>query len=268
MIRSIKYGFLGLIGLMMVACSKNATEGTGKLPKKKDIVLIEALDTLSNQSFDSFYSKVSTKYKDSAQNISFKTTLRMVSDSATNMLITYARIPFMNSLVTTDSVKITNKKDKCYTGESLSFIKDKFSVDFSLQNIEELLSGRPVGFDPEQKYYQMDSGDGYVLCTHSKRDLKKIDKGDLNEIVMFYTLSPDLTQMISMSIVSPEDKTEITVNYESRELVESFLLPKLVNIRIQTPAQEISIDMDYKKTRINKSEHIHFVIPDSYGKCE
>jgi hypothetical protein len=240
----------------------------GKLPKKKDVELMAAMDTLSSQSFDSFYSKISTKYQDTSQNISFKTTLRLVSDSAMTMTITYARIPFVNALITADSIKVTNKKDKCYTKESLSFIKEKFSVDFSLKNIEELMMGLPVDFDPERKYYQIDSENGYELCTHSKRDLKKLEKGELSEIVMFYTLSPDLKQLTSMTIVSPKDKTEIRVDYKTRELIETYLFPKLVDISITTPAQEIKIEMEYKKSRINNTEQIHFVIPDSYGKCK
>ena len=152
--------------------------------------------------------------------------------------------------------------------ESLSFIKEKFSVDFTLKNIEELMTGLPVDFNAERDYFQTESLDGYELCTHSKKDLKKIEKGELSEMVIYYKLSPDLTQLVSMTIVSPKDKTEITVNYKTRELIDSFLLPKQVEIRILTPAQEMKIEMEYKKSRVNGTEQIHFVIPDSYGECE
>ena len=116
--------------------------------------------------------------------------------------------------------------------------------------------GLPLDFDPEREYFQMEAQDGYELCTHSKRDLRKVEKGNLNEIVMFYKLSPDLTQLTSMAILSPADKTEITVTYKTRELIETYLFPKLVDIRILTPAQEIKIGMEYKKTRINRTEQV------------
>jgi len=267
MIRLTKYSFLLLCGLLFVACSKNNTEGGVKLSKKKDAELVQALGTMSNLEYSSFYSKISTSYSDTAQNISFKTTLRVRADSATIMTISYARIPIVNALITADSVKVSNKKDKCYTKESINFIKEKFGVDFSLKNVEELMMGLPLDFDPEREYFQMDSDKGYMLSSHGKKDLKKMKNGELKEVVMFYTLSPELDQLISMTVLSPENNTEIRVDYKTRELIDSTLFPKLVEIRIITPLQEISIDMEYKKTRVNKVEQIHFVIPESYEKC-
>ena len=134
MIRLTKYGILLFCGLMIIACSKNNTEGNVKLPKMKDAELVQALDTLSGLEYSSFYSKISTKYSDSSLNVSFKTSLRIRADSATIMTISYARIPFVNALITTDSVQVSNKKDKCYIKESINFIKEKFGVEFSLKN--------------------------------------------------------------------------------------------------------------------------------------
>lgn len=268
MIRFFKLGIVALFGLILIACSKRITEGGGKLPKKTDLELIQALDTLSNQKYSSFYSKINTSYSDSAQNVSFKSTVRIVADSATNMMISYASIPMVHVLITKDSVKVVNKREKCLAAEGLSFIKSKFSLDFSLKNIEELMMGLPVDFDPERTYFQTESDKGYVLCTHDKHAIKKIGKGELNEIIMYYTLSPDLSQVKSMTIVSPTDKTEITVDYTSRELIDSFLFPVLVSIKIVTPAQEIKVELEYNKTHVNQIEQIHFVIPEGYGKCE
>ena len=98
------------------------------------------------------------------------------------------------------------------------------------KNIEELLMGLPVDFDPEHLYYQVNSGEGYVLCTHSKREIKKIEKDGLDEVIMYYTLSPDLSQVTTLRVVSPKDKTEIRVVYTERELIDSFFFPKIVNI--------------------------------------
>ena len=69
-----------------------------------------------------FYTKVSTKYSDTSQNISFKTSIRLVKDSAVNALITYAGFPIYNSVVTPDSLILVNKRGKCYTKTKLNFI--------------------------------------------------------------------------------------------------------------------------------------------------
>ncbi|MGY8926063.1 MAG: DUF4292 domain-containing protein [Flavobacteriales bacterium] len=40
-----------------------------------------------------------------------------------------------------------------------------------------------------------------------------------------------------------------------------------MNVSVITPLQEIKINLDYRKVRINKKETIHFVIPQKYGEC-
>jgi hypothetical protein len=268
MMQSIKYGVVVVLATLLAACSRNKSELVVKLPKKKDVELLDAMDSIADQSYSSFYSKISTKYSDSSQNVSFKTSVRMVGDSATNFMITFARIPVVHALLTNDSVQVSNKREKCYVKESLSYIKEQFAVDFELKDIENLVQGVPVSYNPEYKYYQVESSKGYTLCSHNKRGLKKIEKGNLKEIVMYYSMNPELTELTSTTIVSPEDSTEIFIDYRSRELIGDVLMPKEAAIRITTPDQEINIILEYKKTRINQGEKIHFIIPESYEECK
>lgn len=265
----IKYLGIALISLFMVSCSKSTIGEVVVLPKKKSKELMAVLSELSNQEYDYFYSKIATKYKDSTQSVSFKLSARVIADTATNALITFARIPFINIVLTEDSITYTDKSKKCYSAESLSSLKEQFAVDFSLKNIEELLIGLPLAYDSKKKYFQLESNNGnYIMCSHSKRDLKKIDKGQLDAMVLCYTLSKDASQLESISLVRPREQTEITIDYRERQLIDGYLLPKKVDVRIFSAQGEVTIDMDYKKMRINQIESIHFIIPENYGVCE
>ena len=269
MIRFIKYCILPVCIGVLMSCSSSRELADGRdLPKQKDADLIATLDSLSGISFDRFYSKVSTKYKDSAQNVSFKTSVRMVNDSAVNTTITFARIPVMNALVTPDSVKISNKRDKCFIGEDLNYFKKQFGVDFDYENVEELLFGKPVGYDPSKKYYRINNPKAYTVCSHRKKDIKRNERKDEREIITYYNLTEDLKNLESMQIISPGDSTMIQIEYIERELVGGYMTPKLVDVTIYTPKQEIVINLDYRKTRVNQPTQIHFVIPESYEKCK
>lgn len=269
MTRSIKYSILPvLIGFLMSCSSSLELVENVDLPKEKEADLVAALDSLSAISFDSFYSKVSTKYKDSAQNVSFKTSMRIVNDSAVNTTITYAGIPVMNALVTTDSIKISNKRDKCFVGENLQFFKQQFGIDFSYENIEELLIGKPVAYDSNKKYYQVNDLKTHTMCSHRKKDIKRNERKDEREIITYYNLTSDLKNLESMQIISPADSTMIQIEYNERELISGYMAPKLVDVTIYTPKQEIVVNFDYRKTRVNESTQIHFVIPESYEKCK
>ena len=83
-----------------------------KLPKKKDKELVETLDSLALIKPKSFYSKLSVDYKDTTREISFKTSLKIVSDSAVNAIITYAKIPIVTTMKTMETIIVVNRTDK------------------------------------------------------------------------------------------------------------------------------------------------------------
>lgn len=248
--------------LTLVSCG-NRRGGEGKLPKVKDDVLEHALDSLANQNFSSFYSKLNTEYKDSSRSVSFKVSLRMVQDSAIGATIKVASIPFVNAVVTKDSVKMTNRQDKCYTLQNIDFLKQSFGVSFTHRNMEELLMGFPIAYSTELEYDRVKDPYNYTLTTKLKKDG---DSGD--DLKIYYDFNPKVNQLKSTRLVSESDNTEIKIDYKTRQLVDGYAVPELVEIVIYTPKQEISLSLEYKKPRVNEPETIHFVIPDSYDPCE
>ena len=163
--------------------------------------------------------------------------------------------------------KPSNKMTNLFGVEYDEFFLNE--IDFSLKNIEELLIGLPVAYDLEKKYFQLDPNhESYVMCSHSKRELKKMDKGQLDGIVFYYALSEEPNQLKTISLVHPSEQTKIIIDYKSRQLIDGHLLPKQVEIQIVSAEGEITIAMDYRKTRINEVESIHFIIPENYEVCE
>lgn len=270
MTRSIKYGFIGLvIAFLGAACSKHTTDvQMEKLSRVKDVQLEAVLDSLSAFQFSHFYSRIDTDFKDSQQNVSFKTSVRIKSDSVVNTLITYARIPVVSALITKDSMTVTNKRDKCYVNESLDYIRKSFGVNFEYRNLEELLLGLPVGYQPGERYFQDNDPYSYTTCSHRKREIRKNERSDEKDIITFYTLSNDLTTLNSMRIESMEDTTVIDIFYKEREWVDGAYLPMTVEVQVHAPKNEIFLKLEYKKTRLNVPEQIYFVIPESYERCK
>lgn len=269
MIQSFKYGLIFLLLGFVFSCSKRTTEITlVKLPKVKDSHLMHILDSLATVKFDHFYAKISTKLQDSTQNVSFKTSVRIKADSAINALITFAKIPVLNALLKKDSITITDKRAKCYTSESLDYIKENYTLDFSYKNVEELILGLPIDYDTNERYFQVNDPFSYTISSHRKKDIKKNERKNDRELITFYTLSDDLTNLKSMRIESPEDSAIIQVDYLTRELIKGYFTPSDVNLYIETPKKIINIGLEYRKTRMNENEPIYFVIPESYDRCE
>ena len=152
--RNFKYGFSLVLFLVLVSCSRNTAEVLEQGTVAED-ELVMTLDTLSQRDFESFYAKIATSYQDSSSSRSFKTSTWMVADSASNFLITYARLPIVGALVTKDSVHVSNKHDKCYMNSSLEFLRQQFGIEFTHKNLQDIVLGIPTNFDSTRTYYQV-----------------------------------------------------------------------------------------------------------------
>ncbi|MGB0932817.1 MAG: DUF4292 domain-containing protein [Lishizhenia sp.] len=263
--------FLIGISAFLVGCSSSKIDiGKEKLPKVKTQRLINRLSELSKQKPEFFYSKISSKYEDSEYNVSFKTNVRMRKDSALNAFITFARIPIYNTMVTPDTLKMVDKRGKCYTVESVSYLKKTFGVDFEHKNIEEFLLGMPIGWNDDEKYHQINDPYNYIIASHNKRQLRKAEKDDEKAIDVYikYYLSDDAKNLSKIIIDSPTDTTHIKVDFISRQFVDGYSVPNKAEIRVETPNDTLFIDLNYNKVTINEPKKLFLAIPDSYEQCK
>jgi hypothetical protein len=238
-----------------------------KLHKRKEKELVAVLDSLALVKPKTFYSKLSVDFKDTSTNISFKTSLKIVTDSAVNAIITYAKIPIVTAMITTDSIIVVNKRDKCFERETLSYIKEKFGIDFTYQNIEELFLGRPLDYNVDQKYFIVHDPYNYSISSHKKRERKRLDRKSKEDIIINYILSNDAKELSKTTIISPSDSTEIVVDYKSRKLVKDINVPYEVVIKIITPRNVMLIKLEYEKVEVNEPQELLIIIPEKYEKC-
>lgn len=244
----------------------------GRLERVKTAVLIHTMDSLATVKPHYFYAKIATSYSDTNRNLNFKTSVRIVRDSAINALITYAAIPVANSLVTKDSILLMNKREKCYSKQSLDYFKNNFGIDFSFSNLEEILMGLPFDYDTTQKYFQIHGQDFYTLSTHRKRQAKRFDRfvrgRQKEDILIKYFIDTNLRDLKGMYIESPSDSASVTINYVSRQLVDGMNTPNEVEISIVLPQNNLKIILDYDKVNIKEIQQLELIIPESYEECE
>jgi hypothetical protein len=226
----------------------------------------------------SLFTKVKSSYSDTSKSVSFKTTIRLMKDSFADVIITKMNLPVASALITTDSISIANKLQKCSIQKDLSYFKEIFQVDFNYQNLEELLLGLPLGFDTTQKYFQINDPFKYIVSSVKKKELRKElrnrnerprnnRRNDDNNFVFVYQLAPDLKSIKHMILNSPSDSTSIEIDYLSRDSVDTYMLPNEVSVVIKTPRNRIVIDLDYGSTTVNEPQEILFTIPEGYEAC-
>ena len=246
---------------------------TDKLPKIKDKELIDRIDSLSHIEPKTFYSKLALSYQDLSKpadegEISVKTSIKIVSDSAVSAIITYARIPVVTALVTQDTLSVVNKRDRCYTVASLDYLKDLFGVDFSYENIEEIIYGKPLDYQITQKYFVDNDPFQYSISTHKKHDRKKPDRKQRDDLMIQYRLTDDAKALKQTRIWSLEDATEVSVVYLERQQLNGYDLPLKVEINIRTPKKTLLLTLLYERVEVNEPQELIIVIPESYEKCD
>jgi hypothetical protein len=244
----------------------------GELPIKKEKlkteILVMKLDSISKQVPSTFYTKISTKYKDTTQNLSFKTSITLLKDSVLSAIVSYAGIPLINAKITNDSLCFTNKREKCYVNTTIESLKSQFGVEFAFKNLQELLLGIPLNYKIDGKYFQLHNQNFHVISNHKKREIKKLERKDLDDFIIKYYFTDNLNNLYKVLIENPKDNTEIEVTYSKYQTENGFSIPEEVYIQVKTDKNRIETSLEYEKVEINEPQDVFFTIPENYEICK
>jgi hypothetical protein len=198
----------------------------------------------------------------------------MKVDSAFSGTISYGGFIFGTYLMNKDSIMSSNKREKCYFIENLSYVSSLIGVELEYDFFQSIVLGKPIGINEDIKYKQIKDKSFYVLSSHSKHKFQKIEKDKINldndrndNIYMQYYFSPDSLDLVKMNIEIPVDSVSIDVNYVETSFVDGHKVPTLTTLLIKHPKDSIVIQLDYSKTKINEPKTISFNVSDGYVDC-
>ncbi len=219
------------------------------------------LDSIHNQPWHWMYGKYNTNYSEGNKKISFKTSLKCSKDSALNALISFASIPILNALATQDSLIYVNKKDRCFGKKSIASFKELLGVELSLNNIQELFLGQPIGYSPLQAI-----NDSINLTGDSCYVISRIE--GVKTIEYNYVSSVKSPRLAWQRIFSPKDSTEAIIRYSNWQLNKNFYVPSDIQISIKTNERNINVFFTYDKFEFDIPQDIYIQIPSDYAPCK
>jgi hypothetical protein len=272
-----KLGFFVALIYSFYACSPKIVKLTDKEKEanKKTEELVSKLDSLNKAKPTYFYGKAATTFKDKKNNVSFKTSLKINSDSAATALITFAGLPIFNAIATKDSVKFQNKREKCYAENSIDFFKNAFGYPFEFENIVQLLLGLPITFEKGNEFVQIPDNIFHVLSTHKRIRLKTgakmyaPDDASSDEIFIKYFLTQDGNTLEKVEIENPSDKVKVIVTYGNRSKDAATLnYPQLIVAKIITENNKIDVSLEFESIEINQKQELYYTVPASYVICK
>jgi hypothetical protein len=186
--------------------------------------------------------------------------LKIVSDSAIHAIVSYLNIPVALAYASHDSVIIVNKRERCYSAQSLNYFKKLLGLDLSLKNLEELFMGRPLYYEktrPVTISLDLD----YKLSTIIERS----EEG--KDLFINYWLKASDNKLKSVEIISPSDNTTVLINYLSWQEINGISVPYEMNLVIKAELNQLTIRILFEKAEINSPLELIFIIPEQYEIC-
>lgn len=253
--------FLGLFLLMTAACSKKTSVINAQpleneqLSPEKESLRSPVLDSIHGQVWRWYYGKFSVNYADKDRKLSVKLSLKCANDSAANALISFAGIPFINSLITQDKLVYLNKKDRCYGEQPISSLKKLLGIELSLDNLQELFLGLPVAYTTTNSLH---------LLTDQRIDTVTYLQTD-SALTVRYSYQKKTNRIVEQ-ILQLSDGRRMNITYLSWN-EGRIATPSSTVINVVDNGNESTVKLMVDRFELNVPQDISLEIPADYEKC-
>ncbi|NDB34262.1 MAG: DUF4292 domain-containing protein [Flavobacteriia bacterium] len=249
-----------VVAATTISCAKKNTVASVPFvpPLPKDTLVVvksdhQELDSIHNQNWHWYYGKYSVSYADNSRKFGFKLSLKCTKDSAANAIISFAAIPFVNSLITKDSLLFLNKKDRCFGVYPVERTKKFLGIALTLKNLEELFLGLPLGHEAHQDIQRSIEGDTlHIQCAAEAWTLN-------------YKLLTTYKRIVSQRITLTDGRS-MYVTYPEWN-ADKLQIPKSILITIQDKEEVIQVKLTKDRHELDVPHEILVEIPEDYETC-
>lgn len=253
--------FLFIFMLLAAACAEKIAVVNSQIPinelsppqesARRSLVL----DSIHGQIWRWYYGKYSVNYLDKDRKLSVKLSLKCAKDSATNALISFAGIPFVNSLITEAKIVYLNKKDRCFGEAPLSSLKNLLGIELTLENLQELFLGLPLAFSNTSSLQQQ-AGLHSDTLIYVQKD---------RTLTARYSYAKKTNRIVEQRM-ELSDGRRMTVTYLSWNdgLIST---PASIVVSIIENGNESIVKMTADRYELNLPQDIAIEIPPDYEKC-
>lgn len=261
---------IGVLLLALVSC-RNRKE-LNDLPKKSNNELSDCVQSSIIEP-EWFSAKIATDFKAGDKEESFKINLRMKKDSIIWANIMKGPIVVATIIITPDSVKGAVKiGDNVYFEKDFDFIKRAYGVDLKYDMLEDMFWGNPVGYEPEERYKQLDDSTNYLFSTHSQRQIEKafekIPRREEKQYMQRYWFRGEDCKVVQTLINQLADSSSIDIKYLDFKKEKELIVPNRVTMEAFNTRDSVRLEMNYSRHGIDKDLKFPFRVNDKYIKID
>lgn len=268
--------YILILGLALILANCKSKKG---LLRDVDPAEIEALTKAktvikeikeNDFDFEWLSAKIKTKYKTSSgENQSFKTYLRIKKDSAIWATVTFLNVPIMTAILTPDSVKVLNKKDKKYFLGSFDYITNFVKTPIDYYQIQNLLVGNPISLDTLNPHYIVEIDDDVYLSSMKKSELEPILNRKKEHFGWIYRYWINELYSPGKTILNnPGQANSLTIEQNDYKRIDNYAFPNKTDATFTSNKDTIEIKLNYSKIKTNEAQEMPFEITSKYSSYD
>jgi hypothetical protein len=285
-------------GLVLSGCSNERRLAKGKpLRNLPPNAILETADAAALQ-WEWISMKVDAEVSGPERKDSFKATVRMAKDSVIWMSLTPALgVEVVRVMLTQDSVHMFSKipgNKFAFTG-SYESISEWVGTPMSFGNVQDLLTGRPMGLNPdEDKFLSRVDEQQYALIGKYKRPVRRLVGADDRDLAPDDSLAMEASERRHERMRNRKEEEDLLVKrhwfdgltfdpvrdvfddlYYLRTVTierEDFVLeehaempvgrwPQHIMLTLQAPEGNAEIDLEITRSKLNKPTDFPFEVP-------
>ena len=264
---------LAIIIIVFVAISCRSTRGINTAISKKDtarVVLVsdakrdslkfihQVFDQLAKNRIDfkTFSGKIKVEYTDKdGKGPDLTVFTRVIRDSAIWLSINATVFSYeaFRVLITKDSVKVLNKKDKQVQFRSVSYLQELTQLPFDFTTLQDLLIGNPIYLDTNIVFYRK-----------NESNVSLMSRGEYFKHLITVTNNDNVLLHSKLDDVDETRNRTCDLTYSNYENKNGINFPTVRKIAVAEKSK-IDVDMEFKQYSFNETLSLPFSIPRNYA---
>jgi Domain of unknown function (DUF4292) len=224
------------------------------------LVIHDLLDKLNSNritNFKTFSAKIKVNYRDKeGEQPELTVFVHMRKDSVIWISVNATIFSYeaLRILITPDSVKVLNKKDKIVQFRSVNYLKELTDLPFDFHTLQDFLLGNPIYLDSNVVSYKK-----------TDQSISLMNVGLLFKHLLTITNGDYLLQHSKLDDVDPLRNRTADLTYTGYENVNGvkFATERRVSV---SEKGKLDVDMDFKQHSFNEILSYGFPIPKNYKR--
>jgi hypothetical protein len=207
--------------------------------------------------FKTFSAKIKVDYTDKTGNGPDLTVfVRMQKDSAIWLSINATVFSYeaFRVLITPDSVKVLNKKDKLVQLRSVSYLKELVQLPFDFSTLQDLIIGNPVYLDSNIVSYKL-----------NESFISLLSSGPLFKHLLTLSRNDYVLQHSKLDDVNAARNRTCDLTYSDYDSKGGVMFPMGRKITVSEKSK-LDVNLDFKQYSFNETLSMPFSIPRNYKR--